>query len=122
MGYCAAHPAGFTGRSSGRPGIIISGAPPAGGTRRIAFEGGAAENNRKAKYYKLTAAGRRQLEAETETWSLFTGAVELILKTSEWEDMAMLNKLRLRLRALFFKPKMEGELQAELEFHLGREI
>src|SRR5215471_1437325 len=36
--------------------------------------------------------------------------------------MAMLNKLRLRLRALFFKPKMEGELQAELEFHLEREI
>jgi putative ABC transport system permease protein len=36
--------------------------------------------------------------------------------------MAMLNKLRLRLRALFFKPKMEGELQAELQFHLEREI
>src|SRR5262252_5376154 len=36
--------------------------------------------------------------------------------------MAMLNKLRLRLRALFFKPKMEDELQAELEFHLEREI
>src|SRR5882672_8685168 len=48
----------------------------------IASEWGASENNRKAKYYKLTAAGRRQLEAETETWRLFTGAVELILKTS----------------------------------------
>src|SRR5262250_2922670 len=36
--------------------------------------------------------------------------------------MAMLNKLRLRLRALFFKPKMEDELQAELLFHLEREI
>ena len=47
----------------------------------IASEWGASENNRKAKYYKLTAAGRRQLEAETETWRLFTGAVELILKT-----------------------------------------
>jgi putative ABC transport system permease protein len=34
----------------------------------------------------------------------------------------MLNKLRLRLRALFFKPKMEDELQAELQFHLEREI
>src|SRR5262247_1756967 len=34
----------------------------------------------------------------------------------------MLNKLRLRLRALFFKPKMEEELQAEVEFHLEREI
>jgi PadR family transcriptional regulator len=48
----------------------------------IASEWGASENNRKAKYYKLTAAGRKQLEAETETWRLFTGAVELILKTS----------------------------------------
>jgi transcriptional regulator len=48
----------------------------------IAFESGASDNNRKAKYYKLTAAGRKQSEAETETWRLFTGAVELILKTS----------------------------------------
>src|SRR5262245_65910653 len=36
--------------------------------------------------------------------------------------MAMLKKLRLRLRALFFKPKMEDELQAELQFHMEREI
>jgi predicted permease len=34
----------------------------------------------------------------------------------------MLNKLRLRLRALFFKSQMEDELQAELQFHLEREI
>ena len=47
----------------------------------IASVWGASENNRKAKYYKLTVAGRKQLEAETETWKLFTGAVELILKT-----------------------------------------
>src|SRR5215468_2648909 len=36
--------------------------------------------------------------------------------------MVMLNKLRLRLRALFFKTKMEDELHAELQFHLEREI
>src|SRR5215471_2946513 len=36
--------------------------------------------------------------------------------------MAMLNKLRLRLRALFFKPKLEEELDAEVRFHLEREI
>src|SRR5215475_14721356 len=34
----------------------------------------------------------------------------------------MLNKLRLRLRALFFKPKMEEELDEEVRFHLEREI
>jgi predicted permease len=36
--------------------------------------------------------------------------------------MAMLNKLRLRLRALFFKPKMEEELDEEVKFHLEKEI
>src|SRR5262245_4897939 len=36
--------------------------------------------------------------------------------------MAMLNKLRLRLRALFFKSKLEAELDEELRFHLEREI
>ena len=36
--------------------------------------------------------------------------------------MAMLNKLRLRLRALFFKSKMEEELDKEVLFHLEREI
>src|SRR5262245_58286477 len=40
----------------------------------------------------------------------------------EWKDMAMLNKLRLRLRALFFKSKMEDELDEEVRFHLEREI
>src|SRR5215831_10996742 len=40
----------------------------------------------------------------------------------EWEGMAMLNKLRLRLRALFFKPKMEEELDEEVRFHLEREV
>src|SRR5262245_13344766 len=35
--------------------------------------------------------------------------------------MAMLNKLRLRLRALFFKSKMEEELDEEVRFHLERE-
>src|SRR5262249_12350736 len=36
--------------------------------------------------------------------------------------MAMLNKLRLRLRALFFKSKMEEELDEEVRFHLEREV
>src|SRR5262245_46693063 len=36
--------------------------------------------------------------------------------------MAMLNKLRLRLRALFFKSRMENELDEEVKFHLEKEI
>jgi PadR family transcriptional regulator len=38
------------------------------------------ENNRRAKYYRLTAAGRRQLERETATWDIFVTAVAKILR------------------------------------------
>lgn len=41
---------------------------------------GASENNRRAKFYKLTPSGRKQLEAERETWQRFAGAVEAILR------------------------------------------
>ena len=43
---------------------------------------GTSDNNRQAKFYKLTAAGRRQLNAETETWERFSGAITLILNTT----------------------------------------
>ncbi|HEV2801728.1 MAG TPA: PadR family transcriptional regulator [Pyrinomonadaceae bacterium] len=48
----------------------------------IGSEWGTSDNNRQAKYYKLTRAGRRQLTAETEMWERFSGAISLILKTS----------------------------------------
>ena len=38
------------------------------------------ENNRKAKFYALTAAGRRQLEAQRKNWERFSAAVALILR------------------------------------------
>ena len=38
------------------------------------------ENNRQAKYYRLTAAGRRQLEEETTTWRQYAEAVRLVLQ------------------------------------------
>ena len=43
---------------------------------------GTSDNNRQAKFYKLTAAGRRQLDAETKTWERFSGAITLILNTT----------------------------------------
>lgn len=46
----------------------------------ISSEWGASGNNRRAKFYELTAAGRKQLEAERETWERFSGAVEVILR------------------------------------------
>ncbi len=48
----------------------------------IKSEWGASGNNRRAKFYRLTAAGRKQLAVATESWERFTGAVDLILKTT----------------------------------------
>ena len=42
---------------------------------------GTSENNRRARFYKLTAAGRKQLANETATWRLFSGAVDAVLAT-----------------------------------------
>ena len=47
----------------------------------IAADWRASENNRRAKYYDLTAAGRRQLEADTDEWHRLVAAVALVLAT-----------------------------------------
>jgi len=46
----------------------------------IAVEEGVSENNRRAKYYRLTAKGRRQLRAETTKWEKLARAIGRILK------------------------------------------
>jgi PadR family transcriptional regulator PadR len=46
----------------------------------IAARWGASENNRRAKYYELTRAGRRQLETEAESWRQLTAAVAAVLR------------------------------------------
>jgi PadR family transcriptional regulator, regulatory protein PadR len=46
----------------------------------VTTEWAASENNRRAKFYRLTAAGRKQLAAETDGWERFTAAVALVLK------------------------------------------
>jgi PadR family transcriptional regulator PadR len=48
----------------------------------IAAEWGVSENNRKAKFYRLTRVGQRQLETETENWRRLAGAVGRILQTT----------------------------------------
>jgi len=48
----------------------------------IDAEWGVSENNRKAKYYSLTARGRAQLRAETATWRRYANAVGRILETT----------------------------------------
>ena len=48
----------------------------------IASKWGVSENNRKAKYYRLTAQGRRQLTQEIEDWRRLSTAVNLILQAT----------------------------------------
>src|SRR6266566_4302436 len=45
----------------------------------IKAEWGASDNNRRAKYYELTRAGRKQLELEAAAWGKLTAAVALVL-------------------------------------------
>ena len=45
-------------------------------------EWGVSDNNRRAKYYSLTSAGRQQLSEETEFWHRMSGAVARILRTA----------------------------------------
>ncbi|MDQ6830034.1 MAG: PadR family transcriptional regulator [Gemmatimonadota bacterium] len=49
----------------------------------IESEWGLSENNRKAKYYQLTSAGRQQLRAKAVTWTRYAEAVGKILRTRE---------------------------------------
>ena len=45
----------------------------------ISAEWGTSDNNRKARYYTLTAAGRKQLAAEKEHWARITKGINLVL-------------------------------------------
>ena len=46
----------------------------------ISAEEGASENNRRAKYYRLTGTGRKQLTVETTKWDKLAGAIAAILR------------------------------------------
>jgi transcriptional regulator len=48
----------------------------------IDSEWGVSENNRRAKYYSLTARGRKRLDAATATWKRDVGAVSKVLRTT----------------------------------------
>jgi len=51
----------------------------------ISVEEGVSENNRRAKFYRLTAKGRRQLAVETGKWDKLAGAIARILRPVEQE-------------------------------------
>src|SRR6266849_2988846 len=53
----------------------------------IASQWGASENNRRARFYRLTAAGRRQLQAETRDWEQTAAIIARFFKVKT-EDLA----------------------------------
>ncbi len=48
----------------------------------ITSEWGTSDNNRQARYYRLTAAGKRALGVELESWRRFAASLEAVLRTS----------------------------------------
>ncbi len=48
----------------------------------ITSDWGTTDNNRRARYYRLTASGRRALGAELESWRRFAAGLEAVLRTS----------------------------------------
>lgn len=48
----------------------------------IASEWGVSDNNRKAKFYRLTPIGRKQLRLETESWQRISAAINFVLGTA----------------------------------------
>ena len=51
----------------------------------ISVQEGTSENNRRAKFYRLTAKGRRQLAVESSKWDKLAGAIARILKPAKQE-------------------------------------
>ena len=46
----------------------------------VTAEWGVSENNRRAKFYRLTTLGKKQLQLETDSWQRFAEAVALVLR------------------------------------------
>ena len=86
----------------------------------IDAEWDASENNRQAKYYRLTRTGKQQLAEERENWARMTDAVARILQGSMNTRTATpsMPAWLMRVRTLFRRARMERELDAELPFHL----
>ena len=81
---------------------------------------GESENNRRAKYYRLTKAGRRQLETETERWGRISLAIAQALDTPSKENLNMrwFSRLTSLFRNLAHKQENEQELDQEVSSYL----
>ena len=79
---------------------------------------GTSENNRRAKFYELTAAGRKRLREETKNWNRLASAIGLRARRATGGSMKLLDALRFRLWALFRRSQLSAELEDELRSHI----
>src|SRR5207253_47140 len=80
----------------------------------ITSKWGASENNRKAKFYSLTRAGRKQLLAETRSWERMTALMARLLAVRKEPDMEWIRIFGARLLGIFRRRQLDGDLDAEL--------
>ena len=93
----------------------------------IASKWGASEKNRKARFYSITAAGRKRLAKETEDWRRMSSTIERFLgfdpgSLAEERRMSWASVVAARLRGLFEHKRLERELDDEVRFHLEMQI
>ena len=84
----------------------------------IESEWGSTENNRKARYYRLTDDGRKALGTETESWRRYVSAVELGVRD---QLMKLLKPIARWWKALFQRESAERDLDDEIQLHLEME-
>ena len=63
-------------------GALYPALAPAGIARAAGAEWGVSDNNRRAKYYRLTAAGRKRLAEESSSWERLSAAIARVMQTA----------------------------------------
>src|SRR4029453_12549535 len=96
----------------------------------ITREWGVTDNNRQARYYRLTASGRRALGKELESWKKFVAALNDVLGTTGWfksftpkseSPMKWFDVLRTRVALLFGRRAVESRMNKEFRLHIDLE-
>src|SRR5262249_34432714 len=86
----------------------------------VTSEWGVSDNNLRAKFYKLTRAGRKQLEVEGANWERLAKAVFKVMRTAQGESgaMAWMRLAFRRIKGFLRKGHIESDMDAELRFHI----
>ena len=87
----------------------------------ITAEWGTSENNRKAKFYSISKAGRKQLAAEARNWERVSGVIGTVAAARREEGMMMaaLRRIGARVAAFFTGRALDRDFEQELASHLA---